>query len=759
MTSHGDSHPQVITFTFRERNSLYHTKAIKKLLFYNSTSFFTGSCDSTIKLWSTSPTSIYQQSSLEYHSNWITDLDIDQENHLLFSSSNDQSISIWDTNSLSFSPSPYPVKTFPNIHNDYITSIKYNKITNTLYSSSLDGRILYMKLDTDYRTDKIIDNLSSIYSIDLAEESNLVIASVYSNELALFDIRAKGRVASLNGHSGIIRKVRISPDGNDAISISSDKMIKIWDLTKQKVIKTLDYHQSSITSLYVNKTFTKVITGSIDGDMYIMDMQTHSYAKFDELNGRVNDITMNDDETRILACDEDGIRQYTIGKVNDESDSKSERKIDFDRESKSKCEYGKTLTIVKDEIVEYKLMNNKIYVIVKYKNGMGAVFNIATMKKVPGSNAHTYDKLVNILKEIDRDTLSSWCNVDIKLGTLSIELRENRCFVNDINKYNKNLLEEIIKRNFMINENSKFRLDTNGNGAITDSTISTNKIRKKNESEKSFKSIDNKNDFTCGQYVFSTVLKSFLSNRIGIICKKCFYSLNNKETLFKDMPPEINSNKDIDNLFVVFDLITQLKSEKYCFYIRENVDDINSICVFNYQFPSFAFNNINENLTYNYNAICSKYRQTNHTKKIDIDVDFKDFKDIGLEAFFQNFKEKYDFVSSINIAVSTKLISLKKNLLRFIDSSTIVETILKDKAFLSLNKKTQNKIQEILKKSYNEIILHSIGVVDANNNIINSNDEYLIIDLLNVIYRNQRENILRFVKVPFSEILKQITLE
>ena len=144
------------------------------------------------------------------------------------------------------------------------------------------------------------------------------------------------------------------------------------------------------------------------------------------------------------------INKYTIGKVNDESDSKSERKIDFDRESKSKCEYGKTLTIVKDEIVEYKLMNNKIYVIVKYKNGMGAVFNIATMKKVPGSNAHTYDKLVNILKEIDRDTLSSWCNVDIKLGTLSIELRENRCFVNDINKYNKNLLEEIIKRNFMI---------------------------------------------------------------------------------------------------------------------------------------------------------------------------------------------------------------------------------------------------------------------------------------------------------------------
>ena len=92
MTSHGDSHPQVITFTFRERNSLYHTKAIKKLLFYNSTSFFTGSCDSTIKLWSTSPTSIYQQSSLEYHSNWITDLDIDQDNHLLFSSSNDQSM-------------------------------------------------------------------------------------------------------------------------------------------------------------------------------------------------------------------------------------------------------------------------------------------------------------------------------------------------------------------------------------------------------------------------------------------------------------------------------------------------------------------------------------------------------------------------------------------------------------------------------------------------------------------------------------------
>lgn len=65
-------------------------------------------------------------------------------------------------------------------------------------------------------------------------------------------MRANESVVTLRGHMDLVRKVQISPNGHLAVSVSSDKLIKVWDIRTQSCIRTLAPHNDSIFSVFVD---------------------------------------------------------------------------------------------------------------------------------------------------------------------------------------------------------------------------------------------------------------------------------------------------------------------------------------------------------------------------------------------------------------------------------------------------------------------------------------------------------------------------
>ena len=68
---------------------------------------------------------------------------------------------------------------------------------------------------------------------------------------------------TLEGHSGIVRSVAVSPYGSRIVSGSEDKTIKIWDATNGNCLYTLRGHTKRINTVDFSPDGSKVVSGSV----------------------------------------------------------------------------------------------------------------------------------------------------------------------------------------------------------------------------------------------------------------------------------------------------------------------------------------------------------------------------------------------------------------------------------------------------------------------------------------------------------------
>jgi len=155
----------------------------------------------------------------------VNDIVVDPKNNLLFSCSNDKSVKLWKipnekdfkTQNSSFS--------FRDYHSDYIKALSFSSEANSLFSGSLDGRVVSYNLEefsnkslsSSDGTIYSSSNSESIYSMDIDLSGKLLLVSIYKTNLILLDTRSRDECFRLRGHKDIIRNIRISPDGRMVI--------------------------------------------------------------------------------------------------------------------------------------------------------------------------------------------------------------------------------------------------------------------------------------------------------------------------------------------------------------------------------------------------------------------------------------------------------------------------------------------------------------------------------------------------------------
>jgi len=78
-----------------------------------------------------------------------------------------------------------------------------------------------------------------------------------------------------------------------------------------KILKNWDFHTDAIHSLYVNDYFTKLITGSRNGELYLTDITKNCYCAIDQLkNESILSITMNEKSQVLVGTDKSKLVQY-----------------------------------------------------------------------------------------------------------------------------------------------------------------------------------------------------------------------------------------------------------------------------------------------------------------------------------------------------------------------------------------------------------------------------------------------------------------
>jgi WD40 repeat protein len=119
---------------------------------------------------------------------------------------------------------------------------------------------------------------------------------------------------TLNGHSGSVRAVAVTADGLRAISCSSDRTLKVWNLETGEELLTLNGHSSDVNAVAVTADGLRAISGSDDDTIKVWNLETGEELL--TLNGHrsdVNAVAVTADGLRAISCsDDDTIKVWNL---------------------------------------------------------------------------------------------------------------------------------------------------------------------------------------------------------------------------------------------------------------------------------------------------------------------------------------------------------------------------------------------------------------------------------------------------------------
>lgn len=242
----------------------------------------------------------FEGNTLNAHCDVINEISISPDGKLLASASDDNRIKLWSLsdgklleklkdnaafNSLAFSPdgtmlvSGSKLKTikFWSLPNgDLKKTVKKDEIINykvlvshdgkIVAATSIDGRVNLWSLPQGKLLNSFKLGSSPIKNLVLItpDSKMLVCCGSFDNTPELWSFPEGNLLKKLEGHSGKVNALLVSPNGKILVSASNDNSIKLWTLPEGNLLKTIKGHFNGVNVLSIGIDGQILISGSQD---------------------------------------------------------------------------------------------------------------------------------------------------------------------------------------------------------------------------------------------------------------------------------------------------------------------------------------------------------------------------------------------------------------------------------------------------------------------------------------------------------------
>lgn len=92
--------------------------------------------------------------------------------------------------------------------------------------------------------------------------------------------------------------------------MSSDKSIKMWDLRTHRILRNWEFHQDSVHSIFVNDTFSRILTGSKNGEIFMTDLARSLFTKIDHVEEPITSLAMTKNLKIYAATSKNSLYEY-----------------------------------------------------------------------------------------------------------------------------------------------------------------------------------------------------------------------------------------------------------------------------------------------------------------------------------------------------------------------------------------------------------------------------------------------------------------
>jgi WD40 repeat protein len=108
-------------------------------------------------------------------------------------------------------------------------------------------------------------------------------------------------VGELIGHEAAVSVVRISPDGVTALTASSDRTVRVWDLPTREQRLVLGPHRKQVLALDLDRAGDRVWSGDHDGQLNRWNLATGRLESRVDLGGSVSSVVVRQTDGLVAA--------------------------------------------------------------------------------------------------------------------------------------------------------------------------------------------------------------------------------------------------------------------------------------------------------------------------------------------------------------------------------------------------------------------------------------------------------------------------
>ena len=133
----------------------------------------------------------------------------------------------------------------------------------------------------------LVGHLEPVLSVAYSPDGKTIASGSSDKTVKLWDVTTGENIASLEGHTWEIRSVAFSPDGRTLASAGGrDRTLKLWDVATRKNIATLSGHGELVVSVAYSPDGKTIASGSWDTTIKLWDAATG--RSIHTLNGHSN---------------------------------------------------------------------------------------------------------------------------------------------------------------------------------------------------------------------------------------------------------------------------------------------------------------------------------------------------------------------------------------------------------------------------------------------------------------------------------------
>jgi len=162
--------------------------------------------------------------TLSGHTGQVLDLDLSHDGRYLASAGTDDTVRIWDTETLE------ELGVIEG-HPDDVFSVSFSPDTSFLATGCLDGAVRVYSLPEGRLIHTMKGHAETVYSVAVSHDGKLILSGGRDMTVRLWDVETGELLKVFRGHSDEVNMVAISPDSTVGYSSSKDGTVRSWYLT------------------------------------------------------------------------------------------------------------------------------------------------------------------------------------------------------------------------------------------------------------------------------------------------------------------------------------------------------------------------------------------------------------------------------------------------------------------------------------------------------------------------------------------------